>query len=91
MQSEYVKEEKVIEKTDKEKDREIIQSIMKTKMELDVATRNYEDAEDELIDYYSYQIKANQAKLDYLVRKAKSQRLVLDMIDAIEYQIVDAS
>ena len=35
------------------------------------ARNNYEFAEGELIDYYLYQIKANQAKLDYLIKKAK--------------------
>lgn len=87
----YIKEQKIIERTDKEKEIEIIQSLMKTKMDLDTANKNYEQAEDELIDYYAYQIKANQAKLDYLVKRAKNQKIVLKMIDAIEYRIIEVS
>lgn len=87
---EYVREIKVLEKTDRQRDEEIIESLVKTKMELEIANRNYEHAEEELIDYYSYQIKANKAKLDYLLKRAKNQKLVLNMIDAIGFQIVDA-
>ena len=36
-----------------------------------------------LIDYYSYQIKANQTKLDYLMKKAQKKGIVLDMINEI--------
>ena len=87
----YIKEQKITERTDKEKEIEIIQSLIKTKMDLDAANKNYEQAEDELIDYYVYQIKANQAKLDYLVKRAKNQKIVLKMIDAIEYRIIEVS
>lgn len=34
-----------------------------------------------LIDYYTYQIKANQAKLDYLIRVAKHRGIVVDMVN----------
>ncbi len=82
MDTEYVKE---TNKTEAQKDRELIQSLVRTKMELQTATKNFEQAEEELIDYYTYQIKANKSKLDYLVKKAKKRRIVLDMINAIEY------
>ena len=70
---------------EKQIDIELIQNLIKTKMELEVATENFEQAEDELIDYYTYQIKAIQSKLDYLVKKAKKQRLALDTIEATRY------
>lgn len=38
----------------------------------------------DLIDYYTYQIKASRAKFDYLVKKAKQKGLSLDMIDQID-------
>ena len=79
MREEYKKEEKVIEQTEQEKDMEIMKSLMKTKRELENANKNFEYAEEELIDYYTYQIKANQSKLDYLVKKAKNQKLVRNM------------
>ena len=59
MYEEYVKELKLIEKTEEESNIELIKSIIKTKIDLDNANKNYEFAEGELIDYYLYQIKAN--------------------------------
>lgn len=91
MREEYKKEEKVIEKTEKQKDMEIMESLMKTKIELETANKNFEYAEEELIDYYTYQIKANQSKLDYLVKKAKNQKLVRNMLEAIEMEQGNAS
>ena len=60
MYEEYVKELKLIEKTEEESNIELIKSIIKTKIDLDNANKNYEFAEGELIDYYLYQIKANR-------------------------------
>lgn len=84
MHEEYIKENKIKEKTDKEKEIELILNIIKTKEELDEANRNFEYAQEELIDYYTYKIKANRAKLDYLIKEAKSKGMVLDMIKQIE-------
>ena len=75
MYEEYVREDKIEDKSEDEKNLELIVSIIKTKNELDTAHKNFEYAEDGLIDYYSYQIKANQSKLDYLTRLAKSKNL----------------
>ena len=57
------------------------------KEELKTANKNFEFAEDELIDYYTYQIKANQSKLDYLIRIAKTRGIVVDMIKQIEIKL----
>ena len=73
MQEEFLKENKIIEKTEIEKEEELIISILKTKRELNVARQNFEYAQGDLIDYYSYQIKANQSKLDYLIKLAKKK------------------
>lgn len=83
-ENEYIKEIKMIEKTEKEKETELMISIIKTKRELEVANSNFEFAKDDLIDYYTYQIKANRAKFDYLVKKAKEKGLALDMIEQID-------
>ena len=80
MEEEYIKEKKIIEKTEEEKDRELIQSIILTKRDLETANINFEYAEKELIDYYSYQIKANQAKLNYLLKKVKMRGIVIENI-----------
>ena len=37
-----------------------------------------------MIDYYLYEIKANQAKLNYLLKKAKKSGIILDRINEIE-------
>ena len=50
---------------------ELMKSIIDANRELKLAIKNFESAEAELIDYYSYQIKANKAKLDYLIREVK--------------------
>lgn len=68
-------------------DFELVDCIIKTKRELDVANKNFEQAEGELIDYYSYQIKANKAKLDYLIRKVKQKGFSLDIINEMKLRI----
>ena len=56
-------------------------------MELDLAIKNYEFAEGDLIDYYLYEIKAEQSKLDYLIKTAKDQKVMLNIIDKIKYDV----
>ena len=63
---------------------ELIYSIFRTQSELLSATNNYEYADGELIDYYSYHIKATKAKLDYLMKKAKSRDIIIDRTKQIE-------
>ena len=79
----YMQDEKVYEKSEKERDIELIRSVIKARMDLEIANKNFEYAEGDLIDYYTYQIKANQSKLDYLLKKVKDKSLVLDMINEI--------
>lgn len=84
MNEEYIKEKNIIERTQEELDLELIKSIIKTKQDLKDSNKNYEFAEGELIDYYLYQMKANQSKLNYLLKKAKKNGLMIDMIKEIE-------
>ena len=77
MQEEYVKEQIINEKSKEDIDIELIKSIIKTKKELNNINTNYEFAEGELIDYYLYQRKPMQSKLDYLLKKAKKRNLVM--------------
>ena len=83
MESSYIKETKIKEKTEKEKNIELIKSIIKTRNDLNMAQDNFQYAEDDLIDYYSYQIKANQSKLDYLTRLAKINNISLDTVNNV--------
>lgn len=83
MKSEYVKEENVIkEKNDNEKKMELVVSIIKTKNDLENARTNFEFAEENLIDYFLYEIKANQTKLDYLLNKAKRNGIELNLVES---------
>lgn len=75
---EYEKETNIIDINDKEKNIQIVQSIIKTRNDLKKAHYNFDFAEEELIDFYSYQIKALQSKLDYLTRLAKLKNISND-------------
>ena len=86
----FIKETEIEEKTDKEKKIDLIRNIIKTKTELRTANKNFEYAEDEMIDYYSYQIKAIGSKLNYLIKIAKKQEIVLDVIDEAEIRLEEA-
>lgn len=81
---EYIRENKIIEKSEEEKELELMLSIIKVKKELEEANKNFEFAEGDLIDYYTYQIKANRAKFDYLLKNAKEKGMEIDMIDQID-------
>lgn len=81
MEEEYVKETKIVEKTELEKEIQLIRTIIKTREELKNNNVNFEYAQGDLVDYYIYQIKANQAKLDYLIKLAKSKGIQVDMIN----------
>lgn len=84
MQGEYIKEQRIIEKNEMEKERELIRNIIRTREELKNANRNFEFADNDLVDYYTYQIKADQAKLSYLIKLAKIKGLEVDMIHDLE-------
>lgn len=73
---EFVKESSIpIDKTDKEKKYQLIYTILLTREELNKAHKNFEYAEGDLIDFYTYQIMALQSKLDYLTKVAKVQNV----------------
>lgn len=85
MEGEYRKETKIQEKNEQEKEIELIKSIIKTREMLKCDNKNFECAKEELIDYYTYKIKANQAKLDYLIKLAKVKGIEVDMITDKKY------
>ena len=89
MQEEFVREIKIKEKSKEELNVILVQSIIKTNNELINARKNYEFAEGELIDYYLYQIKANKAKLNYLIKKSKANGITIDRIKQIELKNIN--
>ncbi|MBE5819381.1 MAG: DUF2508 family protein [Clostridiales bacterium] len=68
----------------KENEKKLMQSILQANNDLKVANANFENAEAEMIDYYTYQIKANKAKIDYLIKKVKEEGTNLNMIEQLE-------
>ena len=87
MREEYIRDKKIIDKNDKEKREELIKSILVAREELQQLNENFEYADEDMIDYYTYQLKANQSKIDYLTRFAKNKGISLDMIEAVKMKI----
>lgn len=87
MQEDYLMEKMIKGKTDKEKEIELMQTIIETKEMLKLAISNFEYAEDDLIDYYTYQIKAHQSKLDYLIKIAKRKGIVLSSVNELKVRL----
>ena len=78
MSEEYIKENIIKDKSNEEKELELIISVLKAKRDLNMSHKNFEYAEEGLIDYYTYQIK-----LDYLMKKARKKGIALDMVNEI--------
>ena len=89
MQEEFQKEQLIKDKTELDREIELIKSIIKTREEIENDNMNYEYAELGLVDYYIYQIKANQAKLDYLLKLAKASGITIDTINQLKYEDYD--
>ncbi|MBQ7410355.1 MAG: YaaL family protein [Clostridia bacterium] len=75
MYSEFIKEFKIEDKTEEEKDIELIDTIKYVKKSLGNMYNNLQYADSDLIDYYTYQIKAEEAKYNYLIKQAKKKKL----------------
>ena len=85
----YVKDNSFIAKRTKNPNADLISCIIKTREDLIAANNNYEFADDDLIDYYLYQIKATQSKYNYLLKKAKQAGILVSMLDQIEIKNSD--
>ncbi len=89
MQENYKEEFPSVKRIDLDEDSDLIRNIVKTRKQLDFANKNFEFADSDLIDYYIYEIKANQAKLDYLIKIAKVKGLNVHFIKDLEYRLAD--
>ena len=89
MQEEFQREQLIKDKTELDREIELIRNIIKTREELKNDNKNFEFAELGLVDYYIYHIKANQAKLDYLIKLAKANGITIDRINQIKYENYD--
>ena len=87
MENEYIKESEIESLEEREIEIELIKNIIKTRRELKNVDRNFEYAQDDLVDYYIYEMKANQAKLNHLIKLAKMKGITVDMINDIKYRL----
>ena len=71
MYEEFVKEFNLKDKTREELNTILVQSIIKTNKDLQSARNNY-------------QIKANQSKLNYLIKKSKANGITIDRLKQME-------
>ena len=88
MEEEYLLNKMIKGKTNIEKEMELLQNIMETREKLKNARNNFEYAEDDMIDYYIYQIKANQSKLDYLIKVAKRKGVILSRDKEVKIRMI---
>ena len=79
----YLKEQNIIKKNKEDMNKMLVQNIIQTIQHLETARKNYDFAEGELIDYYLYEIKANQSKLNYLIKKSKKNGVELNRVQKI--------
>ena len=88
MEEEYLLNKMIKGKTEKKREIELMQNIIETKEKLQNARKNFEYAEDGMIDYYIYQIKANQSKLDYLIKLAKKKGVILSRDKEVKIRMI---
>lgn len=88
MEEEYLLNKMIKGKTEKEREIELMQNIIETKEKLQNARKNFEYAEDGMIDYYIYQINANQSKLDYLIKLAKKKGVILSRDKEVKIRMI---
>ena len=77
MYSEFTKEFKIEDKTEEEKCEELVEEIKKVKKNLENIYNNLHYADSDLIDFYTYQIKAEESKYNYLIKQAKKKKITL--------------
>ena len=64
------------QKTEDLETKELIKNLKNAQVEFESAINNYEFAnEPELVDYYTYKIKATQTRYQYLLKQAKEKGL----------------
>lgn len=75
LQERFVRETKISELQENEKMLELLKGINESKNILRNMYHNMQFAESDLIDYYTYQIKAEEAKYNYLIKQVKKAEL----------------
>lgn len=72
VEKDFIKEVKVVERSKIDTYKELMDNIEKIKKSLEKNYNNMQFVDDKnLVDYYTYKIKAEEAQYDYLIREAK--------------------
>lgn len=72
MEKDFIKEIKVLDRSKIDTYEELMSHIDKVKKNLERDYNNMQFIEDQnLVDYYTYRIKSEEAKYDYLLKEAK--------------------
>lgn len=72
MERDFIKEIKVMDRKNVDKYEELFNSIEKVKKTLESDYKNMQFIENrDLMDYYTYKIKAEEAQYDFLIQEAK--------------------
>lgn len=75
MYSEFVKEVEISDLDDSQKNSDLLKNIRIVKESLNNMYNNLQYADGDLIDYFTYQIKAEESKYDYLIKQAKNKKI----------------
>lgn len=72
MEKDFIKEMKIMDRKGVNTYKELMNNIDKVKKNLERDYNNLQFIEDQnLVDYYTYRIKAEEAQYDYLLQEAK--------------------
>lgn len=72
MEEDFIKEIKVMDRKNVDTYKELMNHIDKVKLNLERDYNNLQFIQDSnLVDYYTYRIKAEEAQYDYLIKEAK--------------------
>lgn len=75
MYSEFVKEVEIEDLDENQKNSDLLKNIRMVKETLNNMYNNMQLADSDLVDYFTYQIKAEEAKYDYLIKQAKEKKI----------------
>lgn len=72
LEKDFIKEVKVMDRSGIDTYKELMSNIEKVKKTLERDYNNMQFVEDrDLVDYYTYKIKSEEAKYDFLIKEAK--------------------
>lgn len=75
MREEFVRETKICDKSEEEHKEALFSELENSRKRLMAFYENMNFAKDNLVDYYTYQIKAEEAKYGYLLKRIKEEKI----------------